>query len=59
MSGTRNGQEWPARGSIVELPDDEARTLINGEMAIPVADPEQVQRATLPARDVEVRSSKK
>lgn len=28
ISGTRNGQEWPARGGTIDLPDEEAAHLI-------------------------------
>lgn len=28
ISGTRNGQEWPARGATIDLPDEEAAHLI-------------------------------
>lgn len=36
LSGTRDGQAWPPRGSIVELPDDEAAQLCANRMARPV-----------------------
>lgn len=36
ISGTRDGQDWPPRGSIVDLPDDEATQLCRGGMAQPV-----------------------
>jgi hypothetical protein len=32
-SGTRDGVEWPARGSVMDLPDDEAVSYINANMA--------------------------
>jgi len=35
MSGTRNGQQWPPRGSVVDLPDEEARQLCEQRMARP------------------------
>jgi hypothetical protein len=35
MSGTRDGRDWPPRGSTVDLPDDEALVLLRGSMAVP------------------------
>jgi hypothetical protein len=34
MSGTRDGQEWPPAGSVVDLPDVEARGLLAGGSAV-------------------------
>lgn len=48
VSGTRNGQEWPRRGSIVDLPDAEAIQMCEAGMAVPVVD-DDVETATLPA----------
>ncbi|MGW1252536.1 hypothetical protein [Streptomyces sp. NPDC002535] len=33
LSGTRDGQPWPERGGIVDLPDDEAQHLIRAGIA--------------------------
>lgn len=33
MSGTRDGQPWPPAGSVVELPDDEAKTFLAQRLA--------------------------
>ena len=38
ISGTRNGQAWPARGGEVDLPDDEAEQLIVNGSAEPAAE---------------------
>lgn len=38
MSGTRDGVDWPPRGSTFELPDDEAAQLCSNGMAEPVAE---------------------
>lgn len=38
ISGTRNGDAWPPRGSEIELPDDEAAALCALRMAVPVVD---------------------
>jgi hypothetical protein len=55
MSGTRNGQQWPPRGSTVDLPDDEALPLVQTRMARPVVDaPEQSVAVVLPVEDVRV-----
>jgi hypothetical protein len=37
VSGTRDGQPWPARGEEVDLPDDEGAALCAAGMAEPVA----------------------
>lgn len=33
MSGTRNGEEWPARGGIADLPTGEALHLVASDIA--------------------------
>lgn len=33
VSGTRNGEPWPARGDTIDLPADEAQSLIDSNMA--------------------------
>ena len=46
MSGTRNGLRWPPSGEVVDLPDDEAQSLVSGGMAQPApAQPERVEAA--------------
>lgn len=37
ISGTRNGLDWPPRGTVVDLPDEEAARLCEQQMARPVA----------------------
>lgn len=32
VSGMRNGVDWPGRGAVVELPEDEARSMIRSGM---------------------------
>lgn len=54
ISGTRDGQEWPPRGSEVDLPDDEGLRLCAIGMARPVRD-DPVERAVADAADVETR----
>lgn len=46
ISGTRNGEPWPQRGSGIDLPDVEAADMIAAGFAI-AADP-PVERATIP-----------
>ncbi len=48
LSGTRNGKDWPPRGSVVELPDDEARGYIEADMAEPVTDFRDAETAVVP-----------
>ena len=36
VSGTRDGQDWPDRGEVVDLPDDEAKATIAAGLAAPV-----------------------
>jgi hypothetical protein len=55
ISGTRDGQEWPPRGSVVELPEDEAVQLCDRGMARPVVETEMVEVAVVPAETVEER----
>jgi hypothetical protein len=57
QTGTRTGEwepgahvtrEWPPRGSIVELPDDEAEHYCSVGMAEPIATFGEAETATLP-----------
>lgn len=47
ISGTRNGEDWPEVGEILELPADEAVGLLAGGLAEPVE--AQPETATAPA----------
>ena len=38
ISGTRNGQRWPAPGGTVDLPAEEAAAMTAAGMARPVTD---------------------
>lgn len=51
VSGTRNGQQWPPRLSVVDLPDDEALPLVATRMARLVADAEESQAVVEPVED--------
>jgi hypothetical protein len=46
ISGTRDGESWPARGGVVDLPDEEARHMIAGGLA--VEDDGAEEHATVP-----------
>ena len=48
ISGTRNGQEWPPPGSVVELPDDEAIGYCTRGMADPVTVHTETETAVAP-----------
>jgi hypothetical protein len=52
VSGTREGREWPRRGSVIDLPDDEARQYCEAGMADPVAVFAPVETATMPEPEV-------
>lgn len=40
MTGTRNGQDWPPIGSVVDLPDDEAQQMLAVGLAVLPGEPE-------------------
>lgn len=48
ISGTRNGQDWPRIGGVVDLPDEEAISYIASGMADPVATFSAPETTTLP-----------
>jgi hypothetical protein len=48
VSGTRDGQRWPPRGSVLDLPDDEAAHYCQVGMAEPVAVFRDAETATTP-----------
>lgn len=48
ISGTRNGQEWPTRGSVIDLPDDEAAQYCAAGMAEPVTTFAEAETAVEP-----------
>jgi hypothetical protein len=58
ISGTRDGVNWPPRGSEIDLPDDEAAGLCGQGMAVPVVDLEaDVEQAVQPTEAVEAREA--
>lgn len=50
ITGTRNGEDWPAVGGVVDLPDAEAQDLIAAGLAVPAAAPEPEKAAAPKAR---------
>ena len=53
VSGSRNGEPWPPRGSTLELPDEEGASLCAAGIAEPVSE-DKVEKA-VPAEDAEKR----
>lgn len=47
IDGTRNGEEWPPIGGVIDVPTDEAMNLISHGYAVPVPVPQVQERATL------------
>lgn len=57
MSGMRNGQDWPPKGTPIDLPEPEAKDYIHAGMAREVRDDEpEVETRPAPADDVETRT---
>jgi hypothetical protein len=48
VSGMRDGKDWPPRGGIIDLPDDEAAHYCANGMAEPVAVFDTAEKATPP-----------
>ncbi|MGW3427498.1 DUF7302 family protein [Streptomyces melanosporofaciens] len=46
LSGTRDGEAWPERGGVVELPDEEAAHLCAAGLAEAVSDAPAEETAT-------------
>lgn len=58
IRGTRDGEDWPAAGSIAELPDAEAADLImNGYAIDPSAVEDDVDEETADAPDGDVETA--
>lgn len=51
IGGTRNGEEWPDKGGVVDLPDHEALDLIAAGYAKEASDVEAPVEAPEPAED--------
>lgn len=61
VSGTRNGEEWPAAGGWIDVPDEEAHALIGAGVAVEQEpEPEQEpETATAPEGDVEQATTRR
>lgn len=55
VSGTRDGLPWPPRGNEVNLPDDEARQMVEALQAIPVSTHRSAETAVAADPTVEQR----
>ncbi|WP_426404222.1 hypothetical protein ACN9M0_24795 [Streptomyces sp. R-07] len=54
VSGTRDGVEWPDRGGVVDLPEEEAAQLVHARLAEPAGDERvPVEESATPADDTE------
>ncbi|MGA5330955.1 hypothetical protein ACPCJT_20220 [Streptomyces griseoincarnatus] len=49
ISGTRDGEPWPERGSVVDLPDDEAKAMVAGGLAEEASSEPAEEQAVNPA----------
>lgn len=60
INGSRDGEDWPARGAIAEFPDSEAADLImNGYAIDPAAAEDDEETADAPDGDVETATPKR
>lgn len=60
ISGTRDGKDWPARGSEVDLPDAEAADMLAAGLAKPIGDDAEapaVEAATVSHEDAETATA--
>jgi hypothetical protein len=53
LSGTRDGVPWPPIGSVVDLPDDEARDMLTSGVAKALEDKDQPESAVTVPDDVD------
>jgi hypothetical protein len=54
VSGTRDGVEWPDRGVVVDLPEEEAAQLVHARLAEPASgESAPVEESATPADDTE------
>lgn len=57
ISGTRDGAEWPEKGGVIDLPDEEAKHLVATNLAeLPPPDPEAEQLAEQAAAEEKARA---
>lgn len=64
ISGTRDGQGWPARGELVDLPDDEAQHMVQAGLAEEPGEDDgdqapEVEEATAPKAETSTPSRRK
>lgn len=59
VSGSRDGQDWPPRGGVIEVPEQEGAELCRSGMAEPVAEPLREERAVAPEPEVRESTPKK
>ncbi|MFZ3569956.1 hypothetical protein ACOKM5_23400 [Streptomyces sp. BH097] len=64
MSGTRNGQDWPPRGELVDLPEAEADDMVRAGLAempdeADESEAPQVEEATAPKAETSTPSRRK
>jgi hypothetical protein len=57
ISGNRDGEPWPARGGLIELPDAEGAELCASGSAEPVASERPPERA-VPTTPTETRTAR-
>ena len=48
VTGTRDGQDWPGVGGVIDLPDGEARDMIGAGLAVEVAVARKAPTAAAP-----------
>ncbi|ARF75685.1 hypothetical protein B7C62_28085 [Kitasatospora albolonga] len=59
VSGTRDGEPWPEKGSVVDLPDGEAKQLIAAGIAAEPDDEPEVEEATAPPAEASTPTGRK
>jgi hypothetical protein len=69
LSGTRDGEGWPPRGELVDLPDDEAQHMVRAGLAELPDEPEPaepearetppIEEATAPKAETSTPSRRK
>ncbi|MCO5986568.1 hypothetical protein NE235_10685 [Actinoallomurus spadix] len=57
ISGTRDGQDWPAPGEEIDLPEDEAVSVLNSGMAEAIEDADEPEKATAPKPTTRTKKS--
>lgn len=47
VSGTRDGVEWPSKGTVIDVDDEEAKGLIEAGIAVPAKE-DDTEKAVAP-----------